>query len=394
MDWRAVWAAAGGQIVDLPTYPFQRERCWFTAHPAAARSAGRDTGHPLLGLRLRSALADIAQFEVTLHAETTPFLRDHRVLGRSICPATGFVEMALAAGRALTGTPPALEHVAIVEPLVLAEQEPRVVQVVVRRGRDGTGTFDILSLDPGAADGTWRTHAQGAWASARRRAVSGTARVDPRPVCHDGRRRGALRAPRHPRLPVRTEPPRRAEDLPARRRGARRDRAAGAVGVRRGRLRAASGAARRVPAGSERGHSRFRRWKRGLPAVRHRAAPMVPCARAPSSGAMRELAGPASPSWATLRADVTVFDDDGVMAEIRGLAFRAASDQAAASGTAMRCRFMKCNGSVSPPRSRCPRRPRSQRRQGRPWPPSWTRTIPSHVARPSRRSNGSAPPGY
>ena len=53
IDWRGVQAGERRSIVDLPTYPFQRERCWFRAAPragsGAGAAAGRDTGHPLLG---------------------------------------------------------------------------------------------------------------------------------------------------------------------------------------------------------------------------------------------------------------------------------------------------------------------------------------------------------
>ena len=36
VDWRGVEQGCGRRIVDLPTYPFQRERHWFDAAPAPA----------------------------------------------------------------------------------------------------------------------------------------------------------------------------------------------------------------------------------------------------------------------------------------------------------------------------------------------------------------------
>ena len=71
LDWRAVWAAAEPRRVELPTYAFQRERVWFQARSATG-TAGRDSGHPLLGVRLRSALRDVAQFEMALSVELCP----------------------------------------------------------------------------------------------------------------------------------------------------------------------------------------------------------------------------------------------------------------------------------------------------------------------------------
>jgi acyl transferase domain-containing protein/NADPH:quinone reductase-like Zn-dependent oxidoreductase/NAD(P)-dependent dehydrogenase (short-subunit alcohol dehydrogenase family)/SAM-dependent methyltransferase len=179
IDWRAVWKGSSARRVDLPTYAFQRERCWFAARRRSA-PGGRDTGHPLLGARLRSALSDIAQFESELHAESVPFLRDHRVNGRLILPAAAFVEMALSAGQRALSAPQSLEDMVIGDPLVVADDEVRRVQTVVRRSSEasersewqarrdggpaesgGLSTFEILSSAIDEEDAEWRKHASG-----------------------------------------------------------------------------------------------------------------------------------------------------------------------------------------------------------------------------------------
>ena len=59
-------------------------RCWFAARPVfAASSGGRDTGHALLGVRLRSAQREVVQFEQTLRADSLPYFNDHRVQGHA-----------------------------------------------------------------------------------------------------------------------------------------------------------------------------------------------------------------------------------------------------------------------------------------------------------------------
>ncbi|MET0794383.1 MAG: acyltransferase domain-containing protein, partial [Polyangiaceae bacterium] len=163
IDWRAVWAGAPAELIDLPPYPFQRERCWFVARRVAGAS-GRATGHPLLGVRLNSALSDIVQFEAELNADHLAFLRDHRVSGRTILPGAAFIEMALSAGQlALEARQGSLmlEDVMIGEPLVVADDELRRVQTIVRRGADAVATFEVLSASPAEEDPSWRRHVSG-----------------------------------------------------------------------------------------------------------------------------------------------------------------------------------------------------------------------------------------
>ena len=160
IDWRAVWASSSAALIDLPPYPFQRERCWFAARRVAA-PRGRNTGHPLLGVRLHTALSEIVQFEGELNAESLPYLRDHRVAGRLILPGAAFIEMALAAGQLALEAPQTLEDMVIGEPLVVAEDELRRVQTIVRRSVDQLATFEVVSASTSDGDAAWRRHASG-----------------------------------------------------------------------------------------------------------------------------------------------------------------------------------------------------------------------------------------
>jgi len=164
LDWRAVWSASGARLADLPPTPFRRERCWFQARPPVAARSGTPTGHPLLGTRLRSPLREIVQFETTLCSDDLPYLADHQVQGRVILPATGFLEMALAASRIVSGVARAVADVVISEPLVFAPGESRTVQLLLRRAADlQADSFEILSLGAGEPDDAWRMHVQGSY---------------------------------------------------------------------------------------------------------------------------------------------------------------------------------------------------------------------------------------
>jgi acyl transferase domain-containing protein/NADPH:quinone reductase-like Zn-dependent oxidoreductase len=167
IDWRAVWSASGTRLTDLPSTPFRRERCWFQARPPAAARSGTPTGHPLLGTRLRSPLRDLVQFETTLRSDDQQYLADHQVQGRVILPATGFLEMALAASRVVQGAARAVTDVVISEPLVFEPGEARTLQLLLRRSADTQAdTFEILSLGDGEPDDAWHTHVQGSYGEA------------------------------------------------------------------------------------------------------------------------------------------------------------------------------------------------------------------------------------
>ena len=164
VDWRAVWAARPQRLVDLPSYPFQRERCWFQAGGRSPRASGKTngvaSGHPLLGTRLRSALRDTILFEQWMRSEDFVFLRDHQVQGRAILPATAFIELAIAAYREAFGSEATLRGMTIAGPLAFEGNQERIVQVIVRLSDGGGASFEILS-SASSAESDWRSHAQG-----------------------------------------------------------------------------------------------------------------------------------------------------------------------------------------------------------------------------------------
>ena len=161
IDWRRV-AGEEARGVEMPTYPFQRERYWHDLTPADTPRLpiGRRTGHPLLGDRLASPLH---VYQTTLSTAVTPWLADHRIYGLTLFPVTGFLELALAAARDTIGGDVALEDVAIRERLVLPEDGSVTVQVVVTP-TDGGHTIDVYSTELEGTEATgvaggWRRHA-------------------------------------------------------------------------------------------------------------------------------------------------------------------------------------------------------------------------------------------
>ena len=163
VDFRRLYP--GARRVALPTYPFQRIRCWIDPTPRAPdRSppgrgrAAPAAGHPLVGARLRTAQPI---FEAQLGLDALPSLGDHRIQGVAILPASAYLEMALAGAEAVLGGRHALGDVVLEEPLHFTERGERTVQLTCADGGPAQATIQIFSAPDGdgAPEATsWRRH--------------------------------------------------------------------------------------------------------------------------------------------------------------------------------------------------------------------------------------------
>ncbi|MEU5950149.1 SDR family NAD(P)-dependent oxidoreductase, partial [Micromonospora sp. NPDC047465] len=173
VDLREVLAKT--PTVDLPTYPFGRDRYWLSrggASRAGLPSVGLDAvDHPLL-----SAAADLPGDEGLLltgrlSLATHPWLADHAVLGTALLPGTAMVELASSSGRVVGAA-----HVAelvLEAPLVV----PRTggVDLRVRVGPADADGCRPVAVHSYVDDGTdrpekarqWQRHATGLLAPTR-----------------------------------------------------------------------------------------------------------------------------------------------------------------------------------------------------------------------------------
>jgi acyl transferase domain-containing protein len=163
VQWKSFDAGYARKKVALPTYPFQRERYWLD-NAALAGVANEDTSaaaHALLGRRMASPIKQII-FEGRIDLASLPFLADHRVFGTAVFPATGALEMAIAAADEAFGAgSTTIEQLSIAEPLVLADGERHVAQVVLTPDGSASGTFQFFSRPDTKekSDTAWRLHA-------------------------------------------------------------------------------------------------------------------------------------------------------------------------------------------------------------------------------------------
>jgi acyl transferase domain-containing protein len=143
LRWDAIADAPSARRIVLPTYPFQRERYW-GLNEGAARVTDY-SGHPLLGERRELASAPGAcLWQREIGFDSHPWLRDHRVQGLAVVPASAYVEMAIAAARqVLGGGPVSIRHIENLRPIVLRDGGCYVVQSTLEVSADGGARFGV-----------------------------------------------------------------------------------------------------------------------------------------------------------------------------------------------------------------------------------------------------------
>ena len=167
VDFSPLFEGTGAATVELPTYPFQRQRYWLEASASSgdASALGQSpTEHPLLGAAI-SLAGEGVLMTGRISLATHPWLADHAVAGTAILPGTGFVELALRAGEEVGAT--YLEELVLEAPLVLPESGAVQLQVGVATCEDGE-RYELeihsrveLDGEEETGGGAWARHASG-----------------------------------------------------------------------------------------------------------------------------------------------------------------------------------------------------------------------------------------
>ena len=154
VDWVGFDNGYTRRRVPLPTYPFQRERYWIEGKEQVPTTGfvtnvtPGEPNHPLIGQRLQ-----LAGTQEIFHAQISPnrpsWLSDHRVFNTIVMPGTAYLEMALAAGAAVSKSDQIkLKDVIIQQAMTFPDAETfQTIQVVLTPNLDELSTrFEIFSL--------------------------------------------------------------------------------------------------------------------------------------------------------------------------------------------------------------------------------------------------------
>ncbi len=165
VNWKALDEPCRPFKVPLPSYPFERERCWEEPYSEPGAKKPAKPVHPLLGERMNSALP-MPQFQTTIGIDSLPYCNDHKVQGSVVFPAAAYLEAARAASTELYGAGvPVLSDVAFQEALILHASEIRTLQLIASPASGGRASFQIYSSNAdrngNQESAAWTLHASG-----------------------------------------------------------------------------------------------------------------------------------------------------------------------------------------------------------------------------------------
>ncbi|MBW4049641.1 MAG: type I polyketide synthase, partial [Proteobacteria bacterium] len=155
VDAGAYFAQPLREHVELPRYPWQRQRYWYKATSERYAIIERAPVHPLLGYRLKEFRA---AWENHLDPLKHRWLAGHKVGGAVVLPGAAYVDMALAASREWFGGERfVLENLDIVSPVVFDGEHARTLRLIFT-------PHDLRFRIEGRqrlSDDAWSVHAQG-----------------------------------------------------------------------------------------------------------------------------------------------------------------------------------------------------------------------------------------
>jgi acyl transferase domain-containing protein len=154
VDWSRLYPEPQ-RFVRLPSYPWQRQRCWINAG-AAAVDAGREyldrteahsSAHPFLRRHVPLAHPPGSHlWLIEVDSRKLSYLDDHRIQQAVVLPGAAYIEIVLAAAAEVFGEAPRiLKELEFRRALFVSEDEAQLLQLVLSPIGNGEVTFHLYS---------------------------------------------------------------------------------------------------------------------------------------------------------------------------------------------------------------------------------------------------------
>ncbi len=109
---------------------------------------------------LSSPLLEGHVFETELSTNWPPYLNDHRIFGAPLFPATGYLEIGVAAAVQALGENVTIQDFTIQDPLILSDEQEMTVQTLIIPGEGTSPSFQVFSQEIGK-NRNWKQHCTG-----------------------------------------------------------------------------------------------------------------------------------------------------------------------------------------------------------------------------------------
>ena len=153
IDWNQFYPITHIPAVQLPAYPFQRERYEIEDKSHESENRKSNARFPLLGNRIPLAdQDDLCFWETQLSLEAFPYINDHKINDTPFLPGTAYAEMILEAMDELyPNSITVVSHLHFIKSVAMQGEEKPVLQVKVSR-QSGLHLFQFFRKVTGASE--------------------------------------------------------------------------------------------------------------------------------------------------------------------------------------------------------------------------------------------------
>ncbi|RKN02898.1 amino acid adenylation domain-containing protein [Aquimarina sp. BL5] len=130
VNWKSMHKNEKIMVAPLPTYPFQKEKHWFSK-TESTKNIGKPTGHKLLGNRLE--IANLNVYEARISLDIQQYFNDHRILNQPIAPISYLIEVLQVYIDQQLDNSYGIKELFLLSPLSLTKETEIVSQLIVQK---------------------------------------------------------------------------------------------------------------------------------------------------------------------------------------------------------------------------------------------------------------------
>ncbi|MEM6613025.1 MAG: type I polyketide synthase, partial [Cyanobacteria bacterium P01_C01_bin.72] len=150
LDWNNFYSEPG-EILPLPTYPFQRQQYWLSGKQKQYHVVGQSRNASLQGNEIKLAKSNNRIWQNKISQNNPEYLIDHQVWQQVIFPSAGYIEMALSIGReVLSSSYIEISNINFLQPLMLSESVIDIQLILDIEIDDNVPSFEVFSSNNGS----------------------------------------------------------------------------------------------------------------------------------------------------------------------------------------------------------------------------------------------------